>query len=86
MAKSYGGNVSSDAIPAHKLMAGAGDKGSFGVSGYPGRKGMHPDATSHAGRKPPMDDSMRSPAHKGMMGAPDHGGMGVDHFVRGGKI
>ena len=86
MAKMYGGNVKSDTVNAHKAMAGATDKGNFGVGPLPQRAGMHPDATSHAGRKPPMDDSARSPAHKGMMGAPDHGAAGQDHFTRGGKL
>ena len=78
----YGGNVTSTSMNAHKAMAGAGDKGNFGVKAYPGRSQPHPDVgMSHM----PMDDGMRSPAHKGMQGAPDHGPMGADHFTRAGK-
>lgn len=78
----YGGNVTSTSINSHKAMAGAGDKGNFGVKSLHGRTATHPDVgMSHMA----MDDGSRSPAHKGMQGAPDHGPMGSDHFTRSGK-
>lgn len=90
MAGGYGkGSTGSDAMNQHKAMAGAGMKGSFGVTEYPGRVAKHPDiGMSHEA----MADSARSPASPGkgfpMMGAPDHGmGKGhPDHFDRGGKV
>lgn len=83
----YGGKMTSDAMNAHKSMAGAGMKGDFGVGGYPGRTAKHPDVgMSHES----MPDSARMAPMKGKMGnmqsAPDHGSAGMDHFTRGGKV
>ena len=75
--------MKSDAMNAHKAMAGAGNTGNFGVTKMPGREAPHPDVNM---KHEPMADSMRSAAHRGMQGAPDHGSLGNDHFVRGGKV
>lgn len=84
----YGkGMVKSDAMGAHKEMAGA--KSSFGVkSAFTGGVQTQPGVKSFEA----MQDSMRGapPAvggkHMGMQAAPDHGDMGKDHFSRGGMV
>lgn len=85
----YGkGGVSSSDLNQHKRLAGAGMKGSMGVSEYPGRTMTHPDiGMKHVA----MDDSMRAvtPPGKGMprQANVDHAiGKGhPDHFQRSGK-
>lgn len=85
----YGkGDGSSGSMNQHKAMAGAGMKGSMGVSGYPGRVASHPDMGMSHEMMPDGARGMGMPG-KGMprQGAPDHGiGKGApDHFMRGGK-
>jgi hypothetical protein len=91
----FGGKkVEQPAIRQHKQMAGAGEKGNFGVDPYPTRDAMHPDAVAHTGRKPELEDSARGipPGMGGGKGsharqaAPDHGPRGHDHHRREGKL
>lgn len=84
----YGGKkVESGALGQHKMMAGAGMSGNFGVQPFPCKPMAHPDVgMSHAA----MDDSARGtpPATGGRQAAPDHAmnkGM-PDHHRRGGAL
>ncbi len=81
----YGkGSISSNSVNAHKAMAGAMDKGNFGVKPLAGGV-PHPDVKmGHA----PMDDGMRMKSTGMGQAAPDHGmGRGMkDHHQRGGKV
>ena len=72
------------AMNAHKMMAGAGSSGNFGVAAYPGRSDKHPD---HGMSHDTLPDSARSACCGDKMGAPDHGiGTGAkDHFRRDSK-
>jgi hypothetical protein len=80
--------VSSDGMNQHKKMAGAGDKGSFGVSTFPGRAGVHPDIAAKTGSKGMMAEGERgipmSSKVNGKQPSPDHAeGKGApDHFSR----
>lgn len=85
----YGkGDVSSNSMNQHKAMAGAGMKGSMGVSAYPGRVADHPDRGMSHEMMPDSSRALGMPG-KGMprQAMPDHAmDKGVkDHFMRGGK-
>ena len=83
--------VSESQLNQHKEMAGAGQKGSFGVTAMPCNPTQHPDVgMSHM----PMDDGNRGAgpgigggkSKMGMQAAPDHGPQGKDHFNRAGRL
>ena len=69
---------------SHKMMAGAGSTGYFGVGAYPGRTDKHHDVGVMQGEMP---DSARSCPVGSNQGSPDHGiGKGhADHFTRAGS-
>lgn len=89
----YGGKtISSDSMNAHKAMAGAGDKGNFGVGKLPQRDapsadlGMKHTAMDDSARGAPAPIKSTVNGHGGLsQAAPDHGSMGKDHFMRDGK-
>jgi hypothetical protein len=80
----YGqGSVKSDAIPQHKVMAGADKGGSFGVkSAFTGGNQTQKGVQSFEA----MNDGARGAGQNvgGRQAAPDHGDQGRDHFTRGG--
>jgi hypothetical protein len=83
------GSVTSNEMNAHKSMAGADQKGSFGVRPFPAASGKsQPGVSSFAA----MNDGERGAgpglARKGghaMQAAPDHGDAGRDSYRREGK-
>lgn len=82
----YGqGSVSSDAVSAHKKMAGADTGGNFGVkSAFGGGSKTQPGVQSFAA----MNDGKRGAGTNvgGRQAAPDHGPAGKDRYTRGDKL